>query len=189
MNLLEGDELLACFARYRSAFRAEFRSDYLVASDENAAGVSDFQRWLAGEDRPDPARKDAVLRDLHAELADGRRLYRVKVMSARPTDYERYACEWGYAYNVEAGEEIHIWDLAEHDLPAAAEGLPDFWLVDDAVLIMHYDDRGAFEGAERADASALSRYVAAQKVLLTGARDFRRWWAAHPQLRRTGTPA
>jgi hypothetical protein len=190
MSLLDVDELLAYFDHYRSAFRAEFRSDYLVVTDENAAGVSDFQRWLAGAESPDAERKGGVLQDLRDELADGRRLYRVKVMHAPPTDYERYAAEWGYAYNVEAGEEVHIWDLAKRPLPAEARDLRDFWLFNgESVLVMHYDEHGRYEGAELADPVDLPHYLAARDALLAGAEEFRQWWAAHPELRRRGAAA
>jgi hypothetical protein len=175
------------FRTYRSAFRAEFRDAYEVVSDQTAAGVSDFQRWLDGASEPDPDRKGASLQRLRDQLADGRRRYRVKVMHAPPTDYERYACEWGYALNAATGEEIHIWDLSEHPLPAAACGVPDFWLMDDTiVLIMHYDRDGRYEGAELADPVELPRYLAAREALLECATEFSQWWSAHPELRRRG---
>lgn len=188
--MLTAEALLDYFAHYRTAFRAEFRSSYLVASDEDAAGTSDFRRWLDGAPAPDPQRKGSALAALRAELADGRRLCRVKVMSAVPTEYERYACEWGYALNVEVGEEVHIWDLAEMRLPTGVDGLPDFWLIDDVVVLgMRYDQDGRFLGADLSDDAELGRYLAVREALLAQAHDFRSWWAAHPGLRRGGAAA
>ena len=191
MTLLAAGELRRYFASYGTAFRAELLPWYDVSSDRNAAGVSDFDRYIAGAPGPDPERKGASLQALRAQLAvPGRRRYRVKAMHNPPTDYERYACEWGYDLNVDAGEEIHVWDLAEHPLPEEARDLPDFWLLDEAfVLVMHYDPERRFIGAEPAPEAALPRFLDACDALVAGAQEFRPWYAARPHLRRRSAAA
>jgi hypothetical protein len=188
MDLLTGDDFLGLFENYREAFRAEFLHNYLVVSDNTADGVSDFERWLAGAEAPDPERKAGLLQDLRDELADGRRLYRVKAMSRTP--YDLYSAEWGYAYNIQAGEEVYIWDVLERALPDATFGFPDFWLIDDRVVVMHYNlIDGEFLGASIAPHSDLPRYRAARDALLAEAVPFDTWWAAHPELHRQAQAA
>jgi Family of unknown function (DUF6879) len=41
----------------------------------------------------------------------------VRIIHDPITDYERYACEWGYALNSPAGEIIRIINLAQTQLP------------------------------------------------------------------------
>ena len=194
MSLSPAQQLGEIFERdcKESAFRAEFRRTYWVNTDENAQGVSDFDRWVAGAAAPDPVRKAAVLQAIRDERAAGIRTSRVKVMSAQPTLYEIYACEWGYDYNqilvdgVMTGEEIYIWDLAEHWLPRELEELPDFWLLDDQlVILMHYDELSRFVGIEQAPSRDLMTYLLARETLLRGSVAFNRWWDGHAELHRT----
>ena len=162
-----------------TAFRLELLPEYAVGTDG-----SDFQRWLDGAKEPTWERKNAFLDDLRADREAGRRNSRVKVMSARPTDYERYACEWGYALNAEF-EDIRVLDLASTALPEPLQGLQDFWLLDDAhVLVMHYDERGRFLGGKIAPDAELSRYQAAQRAAEAAAESFPTWWARRTDLRR-----
>jgi hypothetical protein len=188
MDLLTGDDFLALFADYQEAFRAEFLHHYRVASDDTAEGASDFERWLAGAESPDPERKAGLLQDLRDELADGRRLYRVKVMSRTP--YDLYSAEWGYAFNVQAGEEVYIWDLVERpQLPPKTRYRTDFWLIDDRPVDMLYNTNGRFLGASLAPRGDLPVYLAARDALLAGAVPFQSWWAAHPELHRRARAA
>lgn len=191
MSLLTAAQLGDIFARdcKESAFRAEFLPQYLVSTDQNADGVSDYDRWLAGADRPDPERKAAVLAMIEDERAAGIRTYRVKVMSERRSLYELYASAFGYAWNQilvdgeVTGEEIYIWDLAEHLLPEELWGMPDFWLLDDQlVILMHYDEDGAFIGAEQAPSRDLMTYLLARETLLRGSEPFHEWWERNSYL-------
>jgi len=105
-------------------------------------------------------------------------------MSEPPTDYERYAAQWGYTLNSEAGEDIRIWHLAEHPLPSGIVR-HDFWLVgEDQVLVMHYDRHGRFEGGSVAPQEDVARYRRTRDLLWTGAEPFPQWWARHPELQR-----
>jgi hypothetical protein len=175
--VLSERELDQFFARHfhRIAFRLEVRDSYAVASDGG-----DLARYLAGEDAPDATRKNAWLDELRADTAAGKRWQWVHVVRGPLTDYLRYECEWGYAVNIHAGAEVRILDLAERAAPAV---LPDedFWLLDDeAVLIMRYDDRGQFVGAEPAALGELSRYRRAREAAWDTAVPFADYWAAHP---------
>lgn len=165
--------------RCTRAFRVEFLSAYTVGSDG-----SDYQRWLDGEAEPTWERKNEVLRTIGEEAEAGLVTERVKVITDPRTDYDRYACEWGYAFNGPAGEEIRVWDLADHALPE----LPithDFWLLDEnKVLRMHYDEMGRFEGASIPKRSALSDYSRTRELLWGGAQPFHTWYPAHPELLR-----
>src|ERR687893_1155442 len=134
----------------RTAFRLETLQQYEVASDG-----SDFARYLAGEAEPTPERKQPWLDRLRSERERGLHRSRVRLVTHPVTDYTRYECEWGYAPNVEAGEEVLILDAGEaHVTDTDVEQLKqrgDFWLIDDAhVAVMHYGPDGQFLGAERA---------------------------------------
>lgn len=185
MNLLNEAQLYDFFAehfhpdRYRIAFRLELLPAYAVGSDGD-----DFQRWLAGEAEPTWSRKQQVIDAIRDERRAGLVSRRVKVMSAQPTEYERYAAEWGYAYNVPAGEDVRVYDLAARPLPADVAD-HDFWLLgDDRGLAMNYDERGRFEGASHPSPDDLDSYIRTRDVLWAAATPFESWWAAHPELRR-----
>ena len=164
---------------HRTAFRLEVRDNYAVASDGG-----DFARYLAGEDMPDAARKNAWLDELRADTAAGKRWQWVHVVRGPLSDYLRYAFEWGYAINIHAGADVRVLDLAEQPRPA---GIPDedFWLLDDeAVLIMHYDDQGRFLGAKTAVQAELPRYRHARDAAWEAAEPFADYWARHPEFHR-----
>jgi hypothetical protein len=91
---------------------------------------------------------------------------------------------WGYAYNVRAGEDIRILDLAETPEPPGLVD-HDFWLVDeDRVVRMHYDDARRFLGGEALPETETPRYVAARDATWAAATPFEPWWAARPQYHR-----
>jgi hypothetical protein len=160
----------------RSAFRLELLDHYNVETDGG-----DFRRYLRGEPAPTPERKQPWLDRLRRDRAAGILRRRVHVLSTPLTDYLRYECEWGYAPNVAAGEDISIVDLAERPRP---EGLVDhdFWLIDDRHAIrMHYDERGRFLGAEPLDEAQLPRYRRARDSSGATAEPFTSWWERHPE--------
>jgi hypothetical protein len=140
----ELDEFFAAHF-HATALRVEARDSYAVASDGG-----DFARYLAGEDAPDPARKNAWLDELAADTAAGKRWQWVHVVRSPLTDYLRFEFEWGYAVNIGAGAQVRILDLAERPAPAGLVA-EDFWVLDgQAVLLMHYDGEGRFLGAGEA---------------------------------------
>ena len=159
-----------------TAFRLETLDVYASSSDGG-----EVARYLRGEDAPDPARKEPWLARLRSERAMGRLRQRVHVLTSPIDGYLRYACEWGYVYNVRAGEDIRILDLAERPRPAAVVD-HDFWLIDDRdVLLMRYDASGRFTAAELLPPSELPRYQAARDAALAAAEPFGPWWQRHPE--------
>jgi hypothetical protein len=96
-------------------------------------------------------------------------------------------CEWGYAPNVEAGEDVLILDAGEAGISdgdvARLTRCGDFWLIDDAdVVVMHYGPDGQFLGAERAEDVAPFQDVA--KLARSRAEPFAAWWARHEEYHR-----
>jgi hypothetical protein len=159
----------------RVLFRLETLDHYDVSSDGDL-----YQRYVAGEVKPDPERKKPWMEHIRGEVARGAHTYRVHVVRSPLNDYLRFECEWGYVYNARAGEHIRILDLAERPRPADLLD-EDFWLIDDReVLRMHYDDAGRYLGAEVAPEEALPRYLAAKDAAWSGAVDFAEYWKAHP---------
>jgi hypothetical protein len=158
-------------------FRLETLPEYAVDADG-----ADFHRWISGEAEPTWARKRPWLEVLRADRAAGRHRQRVRILSDRLTDYERYACEWGYALNSEAGENIRVLRRGEHDIPSWPTTSHDWWIVDDhETVLMHYDKHGRFEAAE---VLAVGHYPLVRDALWGIAEPFRSWWQRHPELHR-----
>jgi hypothetical protein len=178
--MLDERELGAYLRRAtRSLFRLEALPAYDVPTDRG-----DFPRYLAGEPAPDMERKGRWLDFLREQRAQGIDRHRVRVLRTPLSDYDRYACEWGYAYNVPAGENTRVLDLTERPLPADVVEY-DFWLVDhERPVRMHYDDAGRFLGATLADPAELGRYQAAHDAVWRAAEPFDAWWDRHPECHR-----
>lgn len=165
----------------QTLFRLETLDQYEVVSDG-----SDVARYLAGELEPDMKRKGPWLERLREDAVQGRYRHRVHVLRSPLGDYLRYECEWGYAYNVRAGEDIRILDLAERRDPGGLVD-HDFWLIDDSrVVRMHYARDGQFLGGEVAPDDTLARYRAARDAAWDAAEPFGSYWATHPQYWRDG---
>lgn len=160
----------------RALFRLETLDLYDVASNGD-----EYQRYLAGEAKPDPERKKPWMEHIRGEVARGLHTYRVHVVRSPLNDYLRFECEWGYVYNARAGEHIRILDLAERPRPEALLD-EDFWMIDDReVLRMHYDPEGRYVGAEVGAEEVLPRYLAAKKAAWSTGADFYDYWKAHPE--------
>ena len=161
-----------------SLFRLEVQSAYDVPADGN-----DFQRYLAGELGPDMERKQRWLDFLREQQVQGIYRHRVRVLRTPLSDYDRYACAWGYAYNVPAGDDTRIVDLAEH--PLANNWFEhDFWLVDGELPIcMHYGSNGQFQCAEIAGPDRLNWYTSTRDALWAVGEPFERWWPHQPEFR------
>ena len=158
----------------KSAFRLEALDHYEVGSDGN-----DFARFKAGEAEPDWERKNKWLNVLRAEKEAGILEHRVRVLRTPLNDYIRFECEWSYVPNTQAGEEIHILNLTERELPREVVD-HDFWLIDDKYPIrMHYSEAGEFIGAEPAD--DLELYRRARDTALAVSEPFKQWWDRHPE--------
>lgn len=163
----------------RSLFRMETLPAYAVTSDGD-----DFHRWAAGESEPSMDRIQPWLDKLSAERDAGKARYRVRVLSAELTDYERYACEWGYVHT-SAVEDVRVLRRGEHEMPFDV-GAEDFWVVDGGeVVLMRYDDANAFLGAATVtDVRAAQCLREAASAASDVAEPFGQWWARHPELHR-----
>ncbi len=73
-------------------------------------------RYLRGEDGPEPTAKAAWLQRLRDLTAAGRRWRIVHAIQTPLSDYLCYACEWGYAQNVDAGQDVRLLDVTGSDL-------------------------------------------------------------------------
>lgn len=156
----------------RSLFRLEVQRAYDVPADGN-----DFQRYLAGEPSPDMERKQRWLDFLREQRAQGIYRHRVRVLRTPLSDYDRYACAWGYSYNVQAGDDTRILDLTDHPHLPGAWRWGDFWLVDDEHAIdMHYDETGRFLGAVKANPDTIDRYRATRDTAWEAAEPFNTWY-------------
>jgi hypothetical protein len=147
-----------------SAFRLETLPVYDMPGERE-----EFARHLAGE-RP-PA-------DLHYRWLDtvaegtkaGKVFQRVHVVRSPLSSYLEYEFAWGYVFNVRAGEDIRILDLAY----MADPGLPDqdFWLLDDTTVVrMDYTAKGVQIGRTLLEEDP-EPYVAWKRVALAHAQPF-----------------
>ncbi|WP_369689886.1 DUF6879 family protein, partial [Nocardiopsis alborubida] len=112
---LEGDawrEFFDAFSDY--AFRLETLPVYGVTSEDE-----EFKRFLAGEPRPDEELTDSPwLHRVRRFTTSGRRVERVHVVTQPLSDYLRYEMEWGYDFNIVAGEDVRIIETeTPSDLP------------------------------------------------------------------------
>jgi hypothetical protein len=165
--------------------RVQTLDRYTVASDGE-----DYQRYLRGEAEPDAARKQPWLDHLRSLVESGRRWRNVHVLTTPLTPYLQYAAEWGYRYNVAAGQDVRIVELVADDLLGNLAAVGDFWVIDHELVVrMEYDGGGRFVGAEVIPGprdAALYRSVA--DLLWRQSEPFTSWWNTHPQYHR-GTRA
>jgi hypothetical protein len=125
----------------RTAFRLELQPAYFVGYEREQ-----FDKFLAGD--PEPPTEQEGLRawfeQIRRQVADGKRIERVRIVDEPPTDYQRwtrYVDKW----NIDAGEVVHyLGRRRAHEiglLPAA--GKDDFWLFDDVRLMtMVFNEQG-----------------------------------------------
>jgi hypothetical protein len=162
-------------------FRLETLTVYRAASDEE-----DYQRYLAGEDAPNAAAKQPWLDRLRADTAAGRRWRRVHALQPPLSDYLRYECEWGYAYNSAHGEDVRILELDDTAMRAVV-AIGDFFVIDARQVIRStYDGTGTFTGADLATPGTADSalYLALAEVIWATATPFPDWWRAHPEYHR-----
>ena len=158
-------------------FRMEVLPAYEVTSDGE-----DYRRWLAGATEPTWSRKQPWLDTLRRECENGQVSTRVRILSELVSDYERYACGFGYRYNAEY-EDIRVLRRGEHEIPP---GLieRDFWIIGDSIVItMYYDEHGRLEGAALAETGELGDHLRTREQAWATAEPFAAWWARHPELR------
>ncbi|MGH3865770.1 MAG: DUF6879 family protein [Pseudonocardiaceae bacterium] len=159
-------------------FRMEVLPEYEVTSDGD-----DYRRWLGGATEPTWTRKQPWLDTLRRERENGQISTRVRILSEQVTDYERYACDFGYRYNGEY-EGIRVLRYGEHEIPTDLIER-DFWIIGDSIVVtVHYDDHGRFEGSEVADPGELGEHLRTRDRAWAAAEPFVAWWARYPELHR-----
>ncbi|MEV0399813.1 DUF6879 family protein [Actinoallomurus sp. NPDC050550] len=152
-----------------SAFRLELHSVYTMADEQE-----EFQRFLSGEKPP---------ADLHYPWLDkvanavqsGKSMQRVHVVKQPLSDYLRYEFEWGYAFNVQAGEDIRILDVTGRQVA----GLPDhdFWMFDEETVVrMLYREDGTQVGRDLVENPDIEEYKRYRDIALYGAIPFQTYW-------------
>ncbi|WP_406013768.1 hypothetical protein OG520_17360 [Streptomyces sp. NBC_00984] len=143
-DLVSGEAFLRLFKDCaHSAFRLEVRTSYGIPDEDEP-----YRRFLAGED-PGLDWFAPWLDLMRAETGKGKRIERVRVIDAPPSDYLRFEL-WGTPHNLAAGEDIRYLDRDR----AKAAGLPDydFWLFDaQAVALLRFGEHDRFLGVVLSD--------------------------------------
>ncbi|OLT31845.1 hypothetical protein BJF79_08605 [Actinomadura sp. CNU-125] len=178
--MLSEAELEALFDDFKNeAFRLETLDHYAVSSESER-----LNRYLNGEPLEIEAATREWLEFMAAEIASGKRWYKVHILRSPLSEYLRFECEWGYAVSSQYGQEVFILDETEHARPA---GIPneDFWLFDnDKVARLLYDDEGRFLGAELVDGIEAAAYPGYRDAVMAEAEPFATWWDRHPEHKR-----
>lgn len=98
---LEGEAWSRYFRDFASsAFRLELRQVYTMPGE-----ADELRRFRAGE-QPPPGYHYGWLDTVAEARQAGKTMRRVRVVKRPLTDYTQYEFAWGYACNVEAGEDI-----------------------------------------------------------------------------------
>ena len=168
--LLEGEAWSRYFRDFRkAAFRLELHPIYAMPGE-----ADEIRRFLAGE-KPPEGYHYGWLDTVAAAQAAGKTMRRVRVVRQPLSDYIRYEFEWGFIYNVAAGEDIRVLDLTHRADP----GLPDhdFWLFDESVVVrMLYRPDGTQIARELAEAPDVGAYLRYRDAALRDAVPFRDYW-------------
>ena len=172
--LLAGDQWKTFIRSFqREAFRLETRPGYTVPEEED-----ELRRWRAGEKRPDAELyTDPYLVRVRNQTGAGLKMHRVHTVTSPLNEHLRFEFEWGYAFSVRAGEEVHILDFATTPDP----GLPaqDFWLLDDEhVVLMHYAADGTQTGRKLLEDADPAPYVRYKNLALAHATPFTEYYKA-----------
>jgi hypothetical protein len=169
----------------RDLLRVQTLDRYDVGSDGD-----DFRRYLDGEADPDLARKQRWLDELRSITGSGRAWRNVHLVRTPLSDYLRYAFEWGYAYNVAAGQDVRVLDLTESAHLAALAAAKDFYVIDGRHAVrMVYAPGGRYEGAVAISIDGVAGYAALAELAYQLATPFTPWWEAHPEYHRTARVA
>ena len=132
-------DIASLFANYRSeAFRLETLPVYNVQSEREA--VSHFKK--TGQIIRDDSLID-YLNEAGDKIKQGARHVRVRVIDDPLPDYQRFEIKAGYEPLAQKGGEIFGIARADFNDLISGENLGDFWLFDQAyLLLMHYDESG-----------------------------------------------
>jgi hypothetical protein len=146
MKPLRDEELGALFRDFRhSAFRLETLPEYQVPDER--ADLAAFRAGTLTRNVNEP-----WVHLVREATTTGKRMQRVRLVSAHLTDYERFELD-RYQASIDAGEDI----LIAHRTPGVFRG-KDFWLFADSIaVLMDYDGAGYYVGARLAPADYVVR--------------------------------
>ena len=169
---LEGEAWSRYFRDFRaSAFRLELHPIYTMPGEED-----ELRRFRAGE-RPPTDYHYGWLDTVAATVAAGKTMRRVRVVRQPLTDYIQYEFEWGFVYNVAAGEDIRVLDLTDHQ-PGPALPDYDFWFFDEETVVkLLYRPDGSQIGRELIEDPDLDAYLRYRDGAWRDAIPFSDYWA------------
>jgi len=167
---LEGEAWSRYFRDFtRSAFRLELRPVYTMPGE-----ADELRRFEAGE-KPPPDYHYGWLDTVPAARRAGKTISRVRVVRRPLTTYIRYEFEWGFVYNVKAGEDIRVLDLTDHTGPDLPDH--DFWLFDETIVVkLLYRPDGTQIGRELVQNPDLDAYLGWRDAAWQAAVPFSAYW-------------
>jgi hypothetical protein len=152
-----------------SAFRLELHQVYTMPDE-----ADELQRFRAGE-KPPTEYHYGWLDTVAAAIRAGKTMSRVRVVREPLSDYTRYEFEWGFVYNVEAGEDIRVLDMTGQASPVLPDH--DFWMFDETTVVrMLYRDDGTLAGRELVDSPDLDVYRGWRDAAWQAAVPFGDYW-------------
>jgi hypothetical protein len=132
--------------RATNLFRLETLPVYDVGEE-----ADDFAAWQRGTRILPALETDEWLQKIRNTTAAGACWSRVRILDYPLTDYSEFEL-YGYQANAAAGEHISVADRAWS--PELANLRDDFWMFDDIVVRMVYDETGRFLYAEQPPSQA-----------------------------------
>ena len=167
---LEGEAWSRYFRDFtRSAFRLELLPVYTMPGE-----ADELRRFEAGE-KPPPDYHYGWLDTVPAARRAGKTISRVRVVRRPLTTYIRYEFEWGFVYNVKAGEDIRVLDLTDQSGPDLPDH--DFWLFDETIVVkLLYRPDGTQIGRELVQTPDLDAYRGWRDATWQAAVPFRDYW-------------
>lgn len=137
-------DVAAIAAQSSDLFRLEVQPTYLVEQE-----ADDFAAWRHGDRTLLTPETNSWLEHIRGTTAAGAHWSRVRILDYPLTEYTEFELH-GYQANQRAGEQIYI---AARAWSPELDGLrEDFWMFDDTVVRMIYDQAGHFLRPELADA-------------------------------------
>lgn len=167
---LEGDVWSRYFRDFtRSAFRLELHPIYTMPGE-----ADELRRFRAGE-KPPEGYHYGWLDTVAAAVRAGKTMRRVRVVPQPLTDYIRYEFEWGFVYNVAAGEDIRVLDMSSQLGPELPDH--DFWLFDETTVVkLLYAADGTQIGRELVADPDIEAYLSWRDAAWYKAVPFRDYW-------------
>lgn len=167
---LEGEAWSRYFREFtRSAFRLELHPIYTMPGE-----ADELRRFETGE-KPPPDYHYGWLDTVPAARRAGKTVSRVRVVRQPLSTYIRYEFEWGFVYNVKAGEDIRVLDLTNQPGPELPDH--DFWLFDEATVVkLLYRPDGTQIGRELVEDPDIEAYLQWRDAAWQDAVPFSDYW-------------